>query len=178
MDGVERTLSDNPLALVKAFIESLEKSEAANVADTAALSVLAKSVPDQRYTLGLAYPANRAPGTGADGHNDVWSAEDLEHTAWEWMRKSRSLGLWHEDGTEGHGDVVESYIYRGPDWIVKAADGTDYTIKAGDWLIGTVWDSSTFALVKARLMNGLSPQGKAKRRALTPERITELGMNA
>ena len=131
--------------------------------DSAWTSLL-KAEPEQRYTLCLAWPALKPDVAKAkDGRRDYARAETIERTAWAWMVKSRTVGLYHQDGTEGHGTVVESYIYRGPDWQVG-----DTLIKAGDWLIGTIWDDSAWALVKAGLINGMSPQGRAKRRPADP----------
>jgi hypothetical protein len=36
------------------------------------------------------------------------------------------------------GIVVESYLYEGPVWTTKSADG-EITVTPGDWLIGVVW---------------------------------------
>ena len=142
--------------------------------DTAAVHVL-KAAEERRYTLGLAYPAMVAPGRGADGYNDFISPEALERAAWEWMAKRREIGLFHQDGLEGHATVVESYIYRGPDWeVVSPVDGTNVVIKAGDWMLGTVWDEHGWELVKAGLVRGWSPEGGARRRVPTEDRLAQL----
>lgn len=95
-----------------------------------------KTAAEKRYTLGLGYPAMRLDKAVAqDGHIDFVSAEALEETAWNWMRKERTIGLFHTDGLEGHAEVVESYIARG-DWQIG-----DTVVKAGSWLLGTVWDA-------------------------------------
>jgi Putative phage serine protease XkdF len=135
-----------------------------DVAKTAWTSLL-KAEPERRYTLMLAWPALKPDVAKAqDGRRDYARPEVIEQTAWAWMVKSRTVGLYHADGTEGHGTVVESYVYRGPDWQVRP----DTLIKAGDWLIGTIWDTSAWALVKAGLINGMSPQGNAKRAPADP----------
>jgi hypothetical protein len=121
-----------------------------------AVSVV-KSSDEQRYTLGLAYPSGSPDDT--DAHNEYMTAPELERTAWSYVAKGRIVGLWHVDGTEGSGTVVESYIWRGPDWTVG-----DTVIKSGDWLLGVVWDPASWGLVKAGLVNGLSIQGTAVRR--------------
>jgi Putative phage serine protease XkdF len=80
------------------------------------------------------------------------------------MSKHRNINLFHADDTLGHGNVVESYIYRGPDWKVPSpVDGKDYVIKSGDWLLGSTWDDYGWSLVKAGLVNGWSPEGGAQR---------------
>ena len=81
-----------------------------------------------------------------------------------YLRKSPNVGLWHQHGTDGSGEVCESYIYRGPDWTVQAADGSEQVIKSGDWLMGIIWSVDSWPLVKQGLIGGVSPQGRAKRR--------------
>jgi hypothetical protein len=114
---------------------------------------------EQRYALGLAYQAgpDEKIHKGLDGRRDFISAPELEKAAWRFI-KSRESGLLHVDGTEGHIDVVESYIYRGPDWQVSE----NTVIKSGDWLVGAVFDEPTWELVKEGKLKGWSPQGRAK----------------
>lgn len=132
-----------------------------------------KTAGERRYTLGLAYPANRPDvGKAADGFRDFVSERVLEDAAWSYLRKGAGVGLHHAHGTDGHGTVVESYLYRGPDWRVG-----DTVIKAGDWLLGVVWDEQTWPSVKSRELNGLSPQGKAARRTPSPESLAQLRRN-
>ena len=135
-----------------------------------------KTGEERRYTLGVAYPAMKADtARAADGHRDFVGAEALEATAWSWMTKSRDIGLFHQGGTEGHATVVESYIYRGPDWTIPSpVDGQDYVVKAGDWLLSTVWDEYGWELVKSRLVNGWSPEGGARRAKPSAERLALL----
>lgn len=117
---------------------------------------------EQRYVLGLAYQAGPDPviAMGADGSRDFFTPEELEKAAWEFMKTSRSIGLFHENGTEGAADVVESYIYRGEPWDL----GDGFIVKAGDWLVGAVLDEPAWALYKSGKVTGFSPQGTAKRR--------------
>lgn len=130
-----------------------------------------KSSEERRYTLGVAYPANRPDvGKAADGFRDFASERVLEDAAWSYLRKGARVGLDHADGTEGAGTVVESYIYRGPDW---PQDG-GYVVKAGDWLVGIVWSPQTWAEIKSGHRKGLSPQGAARRRIPSPEALANL----
>lgn len=136
---------------------------------------MVKAAEEQRYTLGLAYPHDRADvSTAADGFRDFVSAPTLEIAAWSFMAKGAEVGLLHRDGSEGHGIVVESYIYRGPDWHIKAIDGSDQVITAGDWLLGHVWDEVAWKAIKSRLLNGLSPQGPVRRRKPSPHALANL----
>lgn len=142
-----------------------------DVAKSAALGPLLKAEPERRYTLMLAWPALKPDVAKAlDGRRDYARPEVIEETAWAWMLKSRSVGIYHADGTEGRGDVVESYIHRSGDWRVN-----DQLIKSGDWLVGVIWDSAAWALVKAGLINGMSPQGTAQRAPADPSVVFDRG---
>ena len=120
-----------------------------------------KSLDDQRYVLGVAYPAARL-----DGHAEFMNPAELEHTAWDYLRRGREIGLVHADGTTQHGDVVESYIYRGPDWELVDASGRTQVVKAGDWLLGVIFDERVWPAIKARQLDGWSIDGVAKRRRI------------
>jgi hypothetical protein len=70
------------------------------------------------------------------------------------------VGLFHgPESTLGHADIVESYVYRGPDWDL----GDDVIVKAGDWLIGAILDEPAWQLYKSGRVTGWSPQGSARR---------------
>lgn len=137
--------------------------------------MVVKSEAARRYTLTVAYPADK-PDTAvaADGYRDFASKAAVEDAAWEYLTKSPKVGLWHKDGTDGAGTVVESYIYRGPDWAVKAADGTEHVVKAGDWLLGIQWTPETWAKVEAGEIGGVSMQGSAARRVPSAEAVASL----
>jgi hypothetical protein len=123
-----------------------------------------KSAP-QRYTLGLAYPAG-----SLDGHGEFMSAATLEKTAWAYLDGGSQVGLYHSDRPEvlGHGRVVESYIYRGPDWSVSDASGGTQVVCAGDWLLGAVWDEQAWPLVQRF---GWSIDGVGYRRPAVREEV-------
>jgi hypothetical protein len=137
--------------------------------------VLVKASDEQRYTLVVAYPADKADVARAqDGHRDFASKAVVEQAAWDYMRKSRVVSLWHQDGTDGAGEVVESYVYRGPDWALKAADGSEQLVKSGDWMLGIVWSEDTWPLVKEGRIGGVSVEGSARRRKPTAEALAGL----
>ena len=117
---------------------------------------------EQRFVLGIAYQAGPDPRItkGADGGRDYFTPEELEKAAWNCVRQGPVVGLHHVDGTEGAAEIVESYIYRGPDWDL----GDGIVVKAGDWLIGAILDPKAWALQQAGKLNGWSPQGTARRR--------------
>lgn len=147
------------------------KAESPLQPDTAVQRVV-KAAEESRYTLGVAYPAMKTDAAVAqDGHIDFVSHEVLEKTAWAWMTDHRDVNLFHKGGTEGHATVVESYIYRGPDWTIP---GNDYVVKAGDWMLGTVWDEHGWQLVKEGLIRGWSPEGGARRMKPSAERLAQL----
>lgn len=137
--------------------------------------VVIKESAEKRYTLTVAYPADKPDvDTARDGYRDFASADAVEEAAWNFMVKSRNLGAFHADNTDGSGTAVESYVYRGPDWEVTAADGTTQMIKAGDWLLGVVWDEPTWALIKSGDIGGVSPQGTVERRKADPAKLAGL----
>lgn len=127
-----------------------------------------KAADSQHYTLGIAYPADEV-----DAHGEFTSPEELETTAWHWMATHRSVGLQHQDDTEGHGIPVESYIYRGPDWEIN-----DQTVHAGDWLVGVVWDDDAWNLIQAGLLTGYSIQGEATRKKAQKSEVRRRGEEA
>jgi hypothetical protein len=113
----------------------------------------------KRFALGVVYPANRV-----DGHKDFMGPDEVERVAWDYARNHRQIGMFHADGTLGHADVVESYIHRGPDWVTAAMDGTEVVIKAGDWVMGALFDPPAWQLVVSDAVNGWSVDGRMKRR--------------
>jgi hypothetical protein len=131
--------------------------------------VVVKANDETRYTLTVAYPADSPDAAVArDGFQDFASKEAVEKAAWAFMRNGGEIGAWHEDGTGGTGQLVESYIWRGPDWPIEAADGTTQVVKAGDWLIGTIWTPEAWTAIKSGEATGVSMQGGATRRVPTP----------
>lgn len=155
-------------------VEEIAKEVEYPDTEIAACSII-KSVEESRVTVGLAYPADRPDvAVAADGHIDFAGKSAVERACWSFTAKSRSIGLHHQDGTEGHGEVVESGIHRGPDWVIKGEDGQDKIIKEGDWVMAVKWDKPTWELIKSRRLNGLSPQGRAKRGTPTPDALANL----
>lgn len=120
-------------------------------------------MPDQpqRYVLAVAHQAGPDPAIrkGADGGRDYFTEAELERAAWRFMQGPREIGLNHRDGSVGVAKVVESYVWRGPDW--PQPDGT--IVKAGDWLIGFVCEPPAWEMVEKGLVTGVSVQGAARR---------------
>jgi hypothetical protein len=173
VDLVASPANGAPLLIMKSKAGQ-QRPISRNVAQGVAGAVV-KADSSQRYTLCLAYPADKPDvAVAADGHRDFIGKAALEEAAWEYLTKSPNIGLWHEDGTDGAGQVVESYIYRGPDWTIAATDGTEQVIKSGDWLLGIRWSPDTWPLVRDGHGRGVSMQGSAKRRAPSTEAVAAL----
>ena len=155
---------------IRALVKTLTPPEPEDSGMAAYSLVKSASMLEQRFTLGLAYPAMRPDAAkAADGHIDFVSEEVLEQTAWNWLKKYRDVGLFHTEGTEGHFEPTESYIWRADDWHTGGG-----VIRKGDWLLGGVWDEFGWNLVKKGLVNGWSPEGTARRSKPTAERLAQL----
>lgn len=137
--------------------------------------VVVKEAEESRYTLTVAYPVNKPDvGLARDGHRDFAGEQAIEKAAWTYLHDSPNVGQWHEEGTDGAGTVVESYIWRFDDQVIKAVDGSEYTITKGDWLVGIVWDDPAWQNFKSGKATGVSMQGKATRRAPSPDSVMKL----
>ena len=156
-------------------VETGHAAKAATWDGETVCGVVVKAEDERRFTLTVAYPADKADVAQAqDGHRDFASKGAVEQAAWNYMLKSRVISLWHEDGTDGAGDVVESYVYRGPDWAIKAADGSEVMVKSGDWLLGIRWNEDTWPMVKEGRIRGVSPEGSARRGKAAAEVVAGL----
>ena len=130
----------------------------ASIRDTRPLRIV--KAADRRYVLGVAY----SPGQ-IDGHGEFMTPETVENAAWTYLQDGgRQVGLFHQDGTGGHGQVVESYVYRGPTWTLTDASGSEQEIEPGTWLIGVIFDDPAWRIVRSGRVNGWSIDGVGKRR--------------
>lgn len=123
-----------------------------------------KGEPEDRYVLGIAHQAGPDPAIkrGADGGRDFFSERELELASRTFMRKGgMQVGLMHRDGTTeaGYADVVESYIWRGPDWTLESGE----VVTKGSWMLGAVLSPEAWELVKSGQITGWSIQGTARR---------------
>jgi putative serine protease XkdF len=152
--------------------------------ETIATRVL-KSEAERRYSLHVVYPADKADVARAlDGHRDFASKAVVEDAAWNYMRRYREVGAFHTEEqaaavgatmkATGAAELVESYVYRGPDWAIKAEDGSEVLVKAGDWLAGFIWSPEDWELLKDGKIGGVSVEGKARRRKPTAEAVAGL----
>ena len=148
----------------------VRRSALARIASPSSFAIV-KSAAEKRYVLGVVYPAGHRDHLvkGADGRLDVISPEVLEKAAWGYLRGGAKTGVMH--GTRyglpraDEATVVESYVYRGPDWRVQTA-GREVVVKAGDWLIGAILSEKAWDAAKRGVYDGWSPQGVARRRAI------------
>lgn len=123
---------------------------------------------EQRFLLTVAHQAGPDPRIvkGMDGRRDFFTPVELEKACWSMLQSGApEVGLFHADGTVGHAQIVESYIYRGPEWVLEAVDGSSVVVKSGDWLVGMLCDEVAWNLYKSGRVTGVSIQGSAKRRA-------------
>jgi Putative phage serine protease XkdF len=167
-------------AVIKVKVSLEEPDEKTEPWDGSGLAgVVVKAEDERRFTLVMGYPANSPDvAVARDGFQDFAKEGDVEEAAWNYLTKSQQVGLWHKDGTDGAGQVVESYIYRGPDWAIKAADDSEQVIRSGDWLVGIRWNEDTWPLVKEGKVGGVSMQGKTKRRSPSPADLAHLRKRA
>lgn len=142
--------------------------------DKTLTGTVVKADDENRFLLLVAYSPNRMPHRGADRHIDVVSAPALEKACWRFMDNGHQAGLWHEAGHKHSARVVENYVYRGPDWVLKSPAGTEEVIKAGDWLVGFILDPPTWGMYKSGLIAGASPQGDCHRIPARPETLAQL----
>jgi hypothetical protein len=123
---------------------------------------------EQRFVLGIAYQAGPDPRIkkGVDGGRDFFSKEALELACWSYMRSGcPQINAFHMDGTEDCAEPVESFIWRWPDWDV----GDGVVVKDGDWCLGAILSPRMWGLHKDGKVNGLSPEGTARRRRVQKE---------
>ena len=158
MDDLETAVDVAPDAVLKAL----------EAAPSTAVAAVIKSDEARQFTMSVAYPALRK-----DGHREFAGVDQVEKTAWSWMKRSRTVGLFHADGLIGDGTVVESSVHRGPDWVVKAVDGSEQVVHAGDWLVGVVWSDRAWNAIQKGEIDGFSIDGRARRR---PQRASSAGL--
>jgi len=176
-DGVKTGATGIPFLLVKAAKGATGAPPRVAPPQASVVGgLVVKTEAEQRFTLCVAYPAGRADqAVAADGRRDFARKAVVEAAAWTYLRDHRQIGLWHQDGTDGAGTVCESYIWPdgAPDWTVKAGGG-QYTVRAGDWLLGVQWTPEAWALIKSGQVGGLSIQGRAARQTPAGEAIAAL----
>lgn len=129
----------------------------------------------QRKTWHVFYPADKADvAVAMDGHRDFAGKAAVEKAAHDYLLRHRKVGLMHADGTDGSGDLVESAIHHGPDWVMKAADDSEQRVIDGDWVGAIQWDAPTWERWEKGELRGVSPQGGALRAEASQEALAGL----
>jgi hypothetical protein len=137
--------------------------------------IVLKADDERRFLLTVAYPAYKPDvAVAADGFVDVASDRVVEDACWRYLRKGARVGMWHQKGFEKCAEVVENYIYRGPTWVVKAPNGTEQRIEAGDWLVGMILTPDAWTLYKSKQIGGVSVQGGARRSMPTQDTLDRI----
>ena len=141
----------------------------------AAQGAMLKTNDEEQVALFVGYAANLPDiALAKDQHIDFAPPDVIERNAWNWMAKGAKLGLLHQQSTDAY-ETVESGIHHGPDWVMKAADGTEQVIKDGDWLVAIRAKSpEAWSLIKSGRLGGVSPQGRAARRTPSAEALANL----
>lgn len=125
---------------------------------------IAKSAEPMRYVLAVAYQPgfDKRIQKGVDGGRDAFTEAELEKAAFSFLASGNpQVGIGHADGTLGAATVVESYIYRNEvPWDI----GNGITVTKGTWLIGAILDPKSWQMALDGRLNGMSPQGTARRR--------------
>ena len=178
-DLMWRRVEDAMRRVVDASSRQPTRLVAKGAAGTAVLQPV-KAEAERRFVLGVAWAVDTPSRRGLDGFKDVAAPEAVERAAHAWMLKSGRIGLFHGDmlggsADEGHARIVESSIYRGPNWSTIDAFGNRVLIKAGDWLMGAILDEKAWQLAKAGRLTGWSAQGRAVRKPLSPARRAQIG---
>lgn len=166
---------------VKQVVDNIAKTAAGSPPEVAkeasepiTTGTVLKADEENRFLLLVAYSPNKMPQRGADGYIDIVRPEVLEKACWKFMDNGAKVGLWHEDGHADSARVVENYIHRGPDWVLKAPNGQTQTIKAGDWVVGLICSPSTWNLYKSGQIGGASPQGGAERKRASQDLLAKI----
>lgn len=132
-----------------------EMSKALYGIDTA----VAKADAEMRYTLAPVY----LPDT-EDAHGEFVDAPTLQKAFWGYLENSREIHLQHTDTPAG--TLVECVTWPAEFNTTLTIPGEDpkpITFPAGTVYAGIIWDESSWALIKAGKLRGLSMGGRAKK---------------
>lgn len=108
---------------------------------------------EMRYVLGIVLEPEVV-----DAQGDVYSADEIRRSAWEYMTNFRNVGLMHKGLVNGKVRLVESYVAPAD----MRLEGS--VIRKGTWLLGlNVADDELWGQVKNGALTGLSIGGFARR---------------
>jgi hypothetical protein len=155
-------LDDN--AVAKLLGSPVTASDSAPLTDARPGTIL-KASAKKRQLLLVAYPAMKADvGVAKDGFQDFATAETVEAWCHEFAKGGYKLGLWHEDGHEDCGRVLENYVYPSAvPWVVKGPSGDEMEVCQGDWLIKVELAPYAWKMYEKGLIGGASPEGPCQR---------------
>jgi len=141
-------------AMIDEALQTLTKS-------TSGMSLVSKSVEEDRFTLGPMYVPNRI-----DAHNEWTDPDELQKAVWDYVRKGdRRIRLQHnKDIVAGEWVEVMAFPYETTVPMTKADGGVaETTFPANTVYLGVVWEPWAWEMVKAGKLTGYSVGGKAQR---------------
>jgi DNA adenine methylase len=93
-----------------------------------------------------------------DSQGDIYSADEIEKTAHQWLTDYRNMSLQHEYLVNTKARPVESWIQRN-DWQCG-----ETVVKAGTWLLNShIVDPDMWKAIKSGSLTGYSIAGLARR---------------
>lgn len=136
-----------------------------------AKGIVIKSDEAQRYTLGVVYEPDVE-----DTQGDLATAEEIERWCRDFNRKrlgtgrdiakrrirKGALGIQHQDWSDEHGEIIESYIAP-CDMRIDSENGNIAKITKGTWLMGCIWSPENWTKILNGEITGLSMGGSARR---------------
>lgn len=138
---------DRPLAEKEAHADLAKRGE--RVVRVA----VAKDAGELRYVLGIVLEPDVV-----DAQGDVYGADEIRKSAWEYLVHFRNVGLMHKGFVNGRVRLVESFVAPAD----MTVEGT--AVKKGTWLLGLhIVDDALWAQVKSGDLGGLSMGGMATR---------------
>ncbi len=131
----------------------------------------------QHVSYAVAYPASNPDHPVGDAHSDWMRPEELAKTAWRALGKKISVGEMHRPGSDGAGEIIESFISP----VAFSMEGPHGREKVGpgDWVVGIRWSDKVWPKVRDGIYRGLSIQGLCRKVSdgswgLTTERKQEI----
>lgn len=139
---------------LQADTEKHERTVKLAKADPMVPAVPAQSgAAELRYVLGIVLEPEVV-----DAQGDVYSADEIRRSAWEYMEHFRNVGLMHKGLVNGKVRLVESYVAPAD----MRLEGS--VIRKGTWMLGLhVADDELWDQVKSGALTGLSIGGFARR---------------
>jgi hypothetical protein len=125
------------------------------------MSLVSKSVNEDRYTLGPMYIPD-----SLDAHGEWTDSEELQKSVWDYVRKNdRRIRLQHnKDVVAGEWVEVMAWPYEVSVPMQKADGSMQDTLFPKDTVfLGVVWEPWAWEMIKAGNLRGYSIGGRAQR---------------